>query len=1075
MSARPATRRPFFTNGTLVLMTLAATGLAFGVLRLTSGLGAVTNLDNQHPWGIWIAIDVACGVALAAGGFCTAALVEIFGRERYKPLLRPALLTAWLGYTFVGLGLLFDLGRYWNIWRPAFNWQGNSVLFEVGMCVMAYLTVLTVEMAPTLLRGLQAYSGHEGRIGALLERMKEPLLLLRRVIRAVLPIFIVAGVVLSCMHQSSLGALMLIAPSKLGALWYTPILPALFLLSAIMVAFAMVAVESMVARASFKLDSEIAVLRPLARILPWTIGIYSVVKVGDLLVRRPSLSPAEHTHCFVALMVEMSLGLLLPLLILLLPPKRLSARRIFIASLLVIAGVVINRINVFIIGYHPPFETSTYSPAFGEIAVTIGLIAALMLVYRFFSMFFPVQTDTGAVTGRVPVPQVEPAQSFTAWAARVLAVGFLISFVGFYTVVHWKAEAITGIGRAHIGVVRTPPRIAETPITEHAFRPPAYRNMEVIDHPEHNGDQNDYAPTRFAHRQHDRYVAGNCLVCHHRGLRQGPEDRIGTDLMAMHREEDTFGAGGCDECHESDRSDMNIQRCCVCHLAPNQPDFPGRPGLKAAFHRQCLGCHESANTPNASTECTACHHPLTPDHRELLAFPEAPKPTEVTRRCLECHPQTGEDILLTTHWHWPATSPTRPGMDNFFLFVGRNLPGCAACHIGNGLDADPPGSLVADRSDPAGIDCLVCHDTTGTYRKEPGSDGRPAADVDLAAIAQRVGRPSKETCGGCHYPACNDENAKHGDLDAAFASADPDDDVHLGRYGMICQDCHETREHRIAGLAFGKQVNEGRVGCQSCHGEEPHAISGVLGHHADAHGHSLACQTCHLPLLARAHPTNETWDWSVAGPGPRGDVIEEGATHTNAFGKIGTGTNVVPAYRWYDGTYLRYEVGQEISLDRVTALNTPIGSFFDPGSRITPFRIHRAIQPADAEQKILAIPHFEEGFWEDYDWQAALQSGMEGAGLDWSGELAWVETEMHLSVNHGIVPGSRALGCGDCHAPEAVNCLHCHEGAEDLDVEELTRPRYPGRKFVDFEALNYDGDPAVEGGRFRHLPIPGRK
>ena len=137
----------------MTLLIIMGVGYAFGVTRLLLGLGQVTNLDNHNPWGIWISFDVACGVALAAGGFTTAALVDIFGRRKYKALLRPAILTAFLGYLWVAIALSFDLGRYWNIWRPIFNWQGNSVLFEVGMCVTAYLIVLAVEMSPSVLEG----------------------------------------------------------------------------------------------------------------------------------------------------------------------------------------------------------------------------------------------------------------------------------------------------------------------------------------------------------------------------------------------------------------------------------------------------------------------------------------------------------------------------------------------------------------------------------------------------------------------------------------------------------------------------------------------------------------------------------------------------------------------------------------------------------------------------------------------------------------------------------------------------------------------------------------------------------
>ena len=236
--------KPFFTFGTLTLLLFMGVGFAFGLTRMFLGLGSVTNLDQHNPWGIWIAFDVACGVALAAGGFTTAALVDIFGRKKNKPLLRPALLTAFLGYLWVGIALMFDLGRYWNIWRPVFNWQGNSVLFEVGMCVMAYLTVLSIEMSPSILEGLKQRIDHNEWGAALLRKVEKPILTAYRLVKIILPIFICAGVVLSFMHQSSLGTLMVIAPTKTSPLWYTPILPLLFLLSAVMVGFPMVILES---------------------------------------------------------------------------------------------------------------------------------------------------------------------------------------------------------------------------------------------------------------------------------------------------------------------------------------------------------------------------------------------------------------------------------------------------------------------------------------------------------------------------------------------------------------------------------------------------------------------------------------------------------------------------------------------------------------------------------------------------------------------------------------------------------------------------------------------------------------
>lgn len=213
-------RKPIFTSGMFILLGVMAVGFSFGLARLFSGLGAVTNLDNHYPWGIWKSINVAVGIALAASGFTAAALIDIFGRKKFHSLLRPAILTAFLGYVMAAISLAFDLGRYWNIWRPIFNWQGNSVLFEVAMCVMAYLVVLTFELSPSILEGLKARMNTNEWGARLLKRIEGPIVTIHNWVKILLPIFIIAGFVLSCMHHSSLGTLMLIAPPKTR--WYDP-------------------------------------------------------------------------------------------------------------------------------------------------------------------------------------------------------------------------------------------------------------------------------------------------------------------------------------------------------------------------------------------------------------------------------------------------------------------------------------------------------------------------------------------------------------------------------------------------------------------------------------------------------------------------------------------------------------------------------------------------------------------------------------------------------------------------------------------------------------------------------------
>ncbi len=380
------------TPGVGALLGLAALAGAFALWRFFFGLSAVTNLTDAYPWGIWIAVDVATGVALAAGGFTTAALAHIFHQRRYEAVVRPALLTAMLGYTFVGLALLVDLGRYYNIWHPAWPtmWQGNSVLFEVGMCVMAYLTVLYLEFMPIVCERFVGRVHLPGPLRALNAPVDGLLRFLQRVLGRVMFLLIIAGVVLSCMHQSSLGALMLIAPYKVHPLWYTPILPLLFLLSAVAVGYPMVVVESMWAAKSLGRKPEMEVLTPLSRFALLFLGIYMAAKFSDLIIREAYVHLLDGGVASAMFLVEVVFGLVVPFCMLLSPRVRRSPGLLFTAAGLVVLGVAVNRINVFLVAYRPPYAETSYFPSLGEIAVTAGMIAALALVYRVVVSILPV-------------------------------------------------------------------------------------------------------------------------------------------------------------------------------------------------------------------------------------------------------------------------------------------------------------------------------------------------------------------------------------------------------------------------------------------------------------------------------------------------------------------------------------------------------------------------------------------------------------------------------------------------------------------------------------------------------------
>ena len=391
VEAAPVDRK-FFTPGVFVLIALAFIMFCTAMYRFLFGLQAVTNLNQQYPWGIWISIDVATGVALAAGGFTTATLVHIFHCEHYHAITRPALLTAMLGYTFVGIGLMFDLGRYYNIWHPALPsmWQGDSVLFEVGMCVMVYLTVLYIEFAPIFCERMNAAVQPWARFDWGRRLLRPICGFFHPLLNRLMFLIVITGTVLSCLHQSSLGNLMVIAPYKWHDLWDTPICSLLFLLSAIMVGFPMVMVESITASWSFKVKPEMEILGPLSKYTVFLSGLYLSFKVGDMLIRESYVYLADGSVQSVCFIIEMVFGLIVPFFMLLSARVRNSPGWLCTAALLMVLGVVLNRINVFLVAYQPPYADKPYFPSIFEIAVTVGLIATLILCYRLIVSYLPV-------------------------------------------------------------------------------------------------------------------------------------------------------------------------------------------------------------------------------------------------------------------------------------------------------------------------------------------------------------------------------------------------------------------------------------------------------------------------------------------------------------------------------------------------------------------------------------------------------------------------------------------------------------------------------------------------------------
>lgn len=391
-AAEPVKTVKFFTPGVFIVLLVALNGLVFIAGRFIFGVGAVTNLDNQYPWGIWIGIDVAAGVALAAGGFISAAIGHIMHRERYHAIVRPALLTAMLGYTFVAFGVFIDIGRWYYIWHPLVMWNPNSALFEVGICVMIYLTVLYIEFLPIVTERFMGRVNLPGILKVFNNLLNRLLTFLDNALGKTMFVFIIAGVVLSSLHQSSLGTLMVIAGDKMHPLWQTPILPLLFLISAAGVGIPMIIFESLIASKSFKLEPEMKVLTPLASYVAPILGVYLSFKLGDMFIRESFVYLGEFTAQSIAFYIEIVIGVIVPLFLFLNKKVLKTPLLLFMASAMVVFGVLINRINNFVIAYHPPYADYPYFPSYGEISVTLGCAALLVLLYRACVMIFPVIT-----------------------------------------------------------------------------------------------------------------------------------------------------------------------------------------------------------------------------------------------------------------------------------------------------------------------------------------------------------------------------------------------------------------------------------------------------------------------------------------------------------------------------------------------------------------------------------------------------------------------------------------------------------------------------------------------------------
>jgi len=429
--------------------------------------------------------------------------------------------------------------------------------------------------------------------------------------------------------------------------------------------------------------------------------------------------------------------------------------------------------------------------------------------------------------------------------------------------------------------------------------------------------------------------------------------------------------------------------------------------------------------------------------------------------CIGCHLDTVQHVMQSGHWNWAGESVNLAGFENenhgkqdlinnFCIAIPSNEGRCTVCHIGVGY-ADE----TFDFNDPAGVDCLVCHDNTGTYVKGTTTAGRPVDGLDWVAIGAGIGMPGREQCGSCHYSAGGGDNVKHGDLAVNLNETTREYDVHMGIDGanFACQECHRTdAQHGIGGMPL-HSVDEGDMqACADCHDGPLHTAAPLVEEVIRTHP-TLSCQVCHIPAIARFRSTKTEWYWATAGDPNRvpQDVGDGRFDYDRKKGDFVWSMNVRPTLRRHDGSYNRTVIGvsdtytQDPTPEDPVVLGEPAAPK-DPAlagaTRIYPFKKMVGNQPADPVNKRVIVPHLfgtkggPNPYWGRFDWSLALSEGAAYTGVPFSGTYSFVDTVMYLAVNHEVGPRENALGrggCFDCHGLDATT------GEPQIDWSELGR------------------------------------
>ncbi len=588
-------------NTKTVLWTILGLAAAVGLTRFIMGLGATTNLTDATPWGFWIGFDVMAGVALAGGGFVMTAIFYIFKQEKYHDLVKPAVLTAFLGYLAVIFGLLFDLGLPWNIWHMMIHWNLHSPLFEVGWCVMLYTTVLLLEFSPVPLEEASRYA----KIRALLMKVRFPLVML--------------GIMLSTLHQSSLGSLFLIMPHKLHALWYTPIMPVLFFISAAALGLGMVSFESLASHWLYRKKSEHTLVAGLGKAALWVLSAYFLLKMGEIAYVGEFGLIFEGTRQSNLFIIEILMSAVIPIIIFAIPKTRNSVAGQWIGSFLIVAGMVFNRINVGGLAMNADGGLA-YIPSWMELTVSLGVVSVAGLAFLFAIEHFHIWDHRPKHPESNPheTPSFDYASNvwlgspFTAARTRYTLV-FVLAFA--FGLALMPESKIEGKGVEMITVEKA-----------------RGGDVQFID------GNHDTFGTMFKHAFHIDTLGRteSCVKCHHMNKPLDKESGCWECHRGMYAETDVFrhdwhasadgGNLSCGDCHQEgvERQASTAKVCKDCHTdlypAGNTvvvDDFMAESYVDA-MHKQCIECHETKVKADSTyarlTLCTNCHTEAPLDH-----------------------------------------------------------------------------------------------------------------------------------------------------------------------------------------------------------------------------------------------------------------------------------------------------------------------------------------------------------------------------------------------------------------------------------------------------------------------------